>query len=212
MDQTASCGNAKARAYDEEAEVCGWYGPEIAFGLAYACIKPGQSMVDIGIGTGLGSALFRKAGLTIYGMDIDPAMIEACRSKGFKDLLLHDLSKPPYPYSTESMDHAICVGVMNFFKDLSPLFAETARILRKGGLFAFITGNKAEGDSGEFIVGAEHTGSEEPLTMYRHSTEQVNLWMEKYRFDLLRSLTFPIFMDRERTKSIAAKVYLCGRN
>jgi predicted TPR repeat methyltransferase len=212
VDHTASCGNATARAYDEEAEASGWFGPEVAFGLAYAYIKPGQSILDIGIGTGLGSALFRKAGLTVHGMDIDPAMIEACRSKGFKDLLLHDLSKSPYPYPTESMDHAICVGVMNFLKDLSPLFAETFRILRKGGLFAFITGDRAKGDSGEFVVDAEHTGSEEPLTMYRHSTEQVNLWMEQYGFELLRSLAFPIFMDRERTKSIEAKVYLARKS
>lgn len=212
MDQTVSHGNAIARAYDEEAEASGWFGPEVAFGLTYAYIKPGQSLLDIGIGTGLGSALFRKAGLTVHGMDIDPEMIEACRSKGFLDLLLHDLSRPPYPFPTESMDHVICTGVMNFFKDLSPLFAETARILRKGGLFAFIAGNKAKGDSGEFIVGAEHTGAEKPLTIYRHGTEQISLWMEQYGFELLRSLSFPIFMDRERTKSIEAKVYLARKS
>ncbi|MDZ4133832.1 MAG: class I SAM-dependent methyltransferase [Dethiobacteria bacterium] len=197
MDKTVNHGNAIARAYDEEAETSGWFGPEVAFGLTYAYIKPGQLLLDIGIGTGLGSVLFRKAGLIVHGMDIDPEMIEACRSKGFSDLLLHDLSKPPYPYHSESMDHVICSGVMNFFKDLSQLFAETARILRKGGLFAFIAGSKAKGDSGEFIVGAEHTGSDKPLTMYRHGTEQISLWIEQYGFELLRSLTFFFFMDRE---------------
>jgi predicted TPR repeat methyltransferase len=212
VEQTVNYGNANARAYDEEAEASGWLGPEIAFGLAYAYIKPGQSLLDIGIGTGLASVLFRKAGLIVHGMDIDPAMIEACRSKGFSDLLLHDLSKTPYPYPTESIDHAICAGVMNFFKDLSPLFAETARILHKGGLFVFIAGNKAKDDDGEFIIGAEHTGSDKPLTMYRHSTEKISLWMEQYGFELLRSLTFPIFMDRERTKSIEAKVYLARKS
>ena len=60
--------------------------------------------LDIGIGTGLGSVLFRKAGLIVHGMDNDPAMIEACRSKGFSDLLLHDLNKPPYPYNSECME------------------------------------------------------------------------------------------------------------
>jgi predicted TPR repeat methyltransferase len=211
VDQTASHGNAIARAYDEEAEASGWFGPEVAFGLTYAYIKPGQSLLDIGIGTGLGSVLFRKAGLIVHGMDNDPAMIEACHSKGFSDLLLHDLNMPPYPYNSECMDHVICTGVMNFFKDLSLLFAETARILSKGGLFAFIVGNQAKADSGEFIVGAEHTGSDKPLTMYRHSNEQVSQWMEQNGFELLRSLTFPIFMDRERTKSIEAKVYLAKK-
>lgn len=211
MAKNVNHGNTIAKAYDEEAEASGWFGPEVAFGLTYAYIKPGQSLLDIGIGTGLGSVLFRKAGLIVHGMDIDPEMIEACRSKGFSDLLLHDLSKPPYPYPNKSMNHVICAGVMNFFKDLSPLFAETARILSKGGLFAFIVGNQAKDDSGEFIVGAEHTGSEKPLTMYRHSTEQVSQWVKQNGFELLRSLTFPIFMDRERTKSMEAKVYLAKK-
>ena len=45
-------------AYDEEAEATGWFGPEVAFGLIYKYIQPGQSILDIGIGTGLGSVLF----------------------------------------------------------------------------------------------------------------------------------------------------------
>jgi predicted TPR repeat methyltransferase len=71
-------------------------------------------------------------------------MLEACRSKGFMALQLHDLSKPPYPYDSESMDHAVCAGVLNFFSNLSPVFEETARILRKGGLFTFVVGDRAE--------------------------------------------------------------------
>jgi|GEM_PF-5571654 len=69
--------------YDEEAEATGWFGPEVAFGLAYAHVHHGQSILDIGIGTGLGSALFKKAGLQVHGMDISPEMLEACRKKGF---------------------------------------------------------------------------------------------------------------------------------
>ena len=51
---------AMVEAYDEEAEATGWLGPEVAFGLAYKYIQPGQSILDIGIGTGFGSILFAK--------------------------------------------------------------------------------------------------------------------------------------------------------
>ena len=133
-----------AEVYDEEAEAAGWFGSEVAFGLTYKYIQQDQSLLDIGIGTGLGSVLFRKAGLKVFGMDVSQDMLDACLSKGFVDLELHDLRMTPYPYDSETMDIAICVGVMIFFSDLASVFEETARILRKGGLFVFVVADRAE--------------------------------------------------------------------
>jgi predicted TPR repeat methyltransferase len=211
MDQVENQNDAMVAAYDDEAEASGWFGPEVAFGLAYTHVQPGQSILDIGIGTGLGSVLFRKAGLKVHGMDISPKMLEVCRSKGFTALQLHDLSRPPYPYDSESMDHAVCAGVLNFFSDLSPVFKETARILRKGGLFAFVVGDRVEREAHEFKVGPEHTKSERTMTMYRHSHNQIDTWLEMYGFELERSLVFTVFMDRERTRSMQAKAYLARK-
>lgn len=44
---------ATAAAYDDAAEAVGWFGPEVALGLAYKYVGPGQSILGIGIGTGL---------------------------------------------------------------------------------------------------------------------------------------------------------------
>jgi predicted TPR repeat methyltransferase len=198
-------------AYDDEAEATGWYGPEVAFGLTYAFVQPGQSLLDIGIGTGLGSILFRKAGLVTHGMDISSQMLDACRSKGFSSLHLHDLCKTPYPYDSESMDHAVCSGVLNFFSDLSPVFQEAGRILRKGGLFVFVVGDRNENGAHAVEVGAGHTKSERTVTMYLHSFKQIAEWLALYGFELLRSLSFTVFMDRERTKSMPARSYLARK-
>ncbi len=203
--------DAIIRAYDDEAEATGWYGPEVAFGLTYAYVQPVESILDIGIGTGLGSILFRKAGLEIHGMDISPQMLDACRSKGFSSLHLHDLGKTPYPFDSESIDHAVCAGVFNFFSDLSPVFQETSRILRKGGLFVFVVGDRAENEAHAIEVGAEHTNSEKTVTMYIHSGKQIAEWMARYGFEPLRSLSFTVFMDRERTKSMPARSYLARK-
>ena len=198
-------------AYDEEAEATGWYGPEVAFGLTYAHVQPGQSMLDIGIGTGLGSILFLKAGLEIHGIDISPQMLDVCRSKGFSSLHLHDLSKTPYPFDSDTIDHAVCTGVFNFFSDLSPVFQETSRILRKGGLFVFVVGDRSENEAHTIEVGAEHTKSEKTVTMYLHSAKQIAELMARYGFEPLRDLSFTVFMDRERTKSMPARSYLARR-
>jgi predicted TPR repeat methyltransferase len=211
MDSIENQNDPMVSTYDNEAEACGWFGPEVAFGLTYKYVQPRQSILDIGIGTGLGSVLFQKAGLEVYGMDTSQEMLDACRSKGLTSLQLHDLRKPPYPYETESMDHAICAGVLNFFSDLSPVFEETARILRRDGLFVFVVGDRVEGEAHELKVEPELTKAERIVMMYRHSPKQIDTWLERYGFELVRSLAFTVFMDRERISSMPVKAYLARK-
>jgi len=198
-------------AYDEEAEATGWFGPEVVFGLIYKYIHPDQLILDIGIGTGLGSVLFHKAGLKVYGMDVSQDMLNACRTKGFTNLTIHDLSDLPYPYASESFDHVVCVGVLNFFSDLSPVFVETARILHRGGMFVFVAGDWVENEALEVEVRAEHTKSGEPVTMYPHNAQQISRWVNEYGFTLQRSLAFTVYMDREKTRSLQVNAYLARK-
>ncbi len=202
---------AMAEAYDREAEAVGWLGPEVAFGLAYKYVRPGQSILDIGIGTGLASELFRRAGLRVYGMDVDPQMLDACRSKGFTDLALHDLSAAPYPYAAGSVDHAVCVGVLNFISDLSPVFREVARILREGGVFVFATGDRTDAEPAEMVVGPEHTKTDASMTMHFHSPRQVDDWVVANGFAPLRSLAFTVPMNRERTRNLGVRAYVARK-
>jgi predicted TPR repeat methyltransferase len=197
-----------AAVYDDEAEATGWCGPEVLFGLTYAYVEPGQSMLDIGTGTGLASVLFRKAGLKIHGMDISPKMLDRCRSKGFTNLLLHDLTQKPYPYDSGSMDLVVCAGVFNFFKDLSTAFDETARILRNGGLFSFVVGTRAENEANKITIEDAYSMPNHTVTMYLHSPEQINHLIENDKFRIERSLLFTIHMDREQTKNLQARAYL----
>ena len=200
-----------ATAYDQETEATGWHGPEVAFGLAFRYVRPGESILDLGIGTGLASELFHKAGLKTWGVDVAQEMLDACRSKGFTDLTRHDLTRTPYPFASESFDHAVCVGVLNFIGDLAPVFAEVARILRSGGVFAFAVGDRSEDEAPEYVVAAEYTGQGVPVTMHRHSPSQIRGWLVASGFTLLRTLVFSAFMDRERTRSLPVRAYLASR-
>jgi predicted TPR repeat methyltransferase len=207
-ESTPDAAAATAEAYDVEAQATGWSGPEVVFGLVCQHILPGQSVLDLGIGTGLGSVLFRKAELKVYGMDVSPDMLDACRWKGFDDLTRHDLTQPPYPYRAKSFDHVVCVGVLSFLRDPSPVFAETARVLKSGGTFAFVTGDRTEEEDFELVVGPEYTKTDESITMYRHSGGQVAELIESVGLKLLRSLPFTCYMDRERTRILPAKCYV----
>jgi len=195
--------------YDREAEATAWYGPEVVFGLACKFIEPGQSILDIGIGTGLGSALFYKYGLKVYGLDFSQEMLEVSRSKGFATRLIqHDLTMFPYPFEDNSLNHAVCVGVFNFFQDLKPVFREAVRIILPGGIFAFIVGDVRPGEPAEFTVGPEHTGTDSYITMYRHGYNQVTTWLQESGFCLARNLEFVIFMDSEKKQPMRAMAYI----
>ncbi len=198
--------------YDEEAEATGWLGAEVAFGLMYRHIQPGQSILDIGIGTGLGSVLFKKAGLRVYGIDRSREMLDACRRKGIAELTRHDLLDPPYPYDRESIDHAVCLGVLHFFGDCSLVFGEAARILRKGGFFAFTVGDRSEDEPAEIVIGPEYSKTGGPVTMYRHSPWQIGEWAGKSGFTIPKSFLFTAYMNRERTKPMPIRLFLARKD
>jgi len=202
---------ALVAAYEEEAEATGWYAPEIAFGLAYEHVKAGQTILDVGIGTGLGSRLFREVGLRVHGMDIAQDMLDACRFKGITDIVRHDLTIVPYPFPTESMDHAVCVGVLDFFSDLFTIIAEIGRILKKNGIFVFAVGDRGDDENAAYSVGPGYTKTGKWVTMYRHSNPQIKRWLAEAGFVCLRWLPFTVYMDREKTRPHPAVVYLAKK-
>jgi predicted TPR repeat methyltransferase len=204
---------AIAEEYDRGAEDTGWWAPEVAFGLAYRHVRPGQTVLDLGIGTGLGSILFHKAGLQVYGMDVSEEMIAACRHKGFAaELKQHDLTSVPYPYDHESVDHVVCVGVLNFFQDLGIVFQEVSRMLRDRGIFAFAVADRGPGEAVAVLVGPEHTGSDSGVTFYRHDRKQISDWLGASDMSLDRDLRFSVYLDSSRSSPVAIRVYLARRD
>jgi len=201
-----------AETYDEAAVAIGWKGPLLVFGLMSGCMRPGQTVLDIGIGTGLGSEPFFRAGLRITGMDISDTMIAVCRKKRFAErLVCHDLTQFPYPFADGSFDHVISTGVFHFFPDLDLIFHEVARILCDSGRFAFMTGDRSPEEPAEIIAGPEQTGTDDSVTMYLHTPGQVTRWLERNGFLLADSVQFVIWMDERHTMKFFARAYLARK-
>ena len=198
--------------YDEEAEAIGWIGPELAFAMIWPQLSPGQRVLDIGVGTGLAAAQFHKAGLKVHGMDLSEKMLEISSGKGvLVDAKKHDLTVAPYPYDEGSMDHAVCVGTLNFFEDLSTVFNEVGRVLRPEGCFAFITGHREEDGDAVFSVGPEHTRSGASVTMYLHSEAQVRAWLEAAGLRQTQTMEFKVPMDKERKWVLPARATMARK-
>jgi predicted TPR repeat methyltransferase len=198
--------------YDEQAEATAWHGPEVVFGLMYAHVQARESVLDIGIGTGLGSVLFDRAGLRVSGMDNSRDMLEGARSKGFvRDLRQHDMGSMPYPYDGGSFDHAICVGVLQFFTEIDSVLNEVSRVLRRGGMFGFTVADWKSGDSSSFTASGEHTQNERRVVMYRHSEPYVRRSLASAGLSVRADVEFLAFMDAERAASMFMRAYVARR-
>lgn len=178
-----------AAAYDQKALEKGWYGHEVLFGLMFTGIQRGQSVLDMGIGTGLGSSLFHQAGLLVSGFDESDAMLMECARKGYVGTLLrHDMKDTPLPYEDDSFDHIISLAVLSFLKELNPIVCETARIIKKGGLFGFSI-ERREGDEA-YASSQVKTDAGEEVTMYRHTDKQIISQLDNCGFTLEKVFVF----------------------
>lgn len=176
-----------AAAYENKTEKANWLGPDVMFGMSYRYVHAGEKILDMGIGTGLCSELFHRAGLLVYGMDISAEMLKVAASKGFTDELReHNLAETPYPYADNSMDHVVCGGVMHIFADPSPIIREAARIIRIGGVFVFCC---LDGGDGENIK-TRHCDHE----IHGHTQEFIGQRLSACQLKLCRTLSFIVDM------------------
>ena len=178
-----------AAQYDQRAGQAGWLDPDVLFGLAFRHVYPGETLLDVGIGTGLASVLFHKAGLKVIGLDRSSEMLAICRQKGFAaELLEQDVAVPPYPLADGAVDHAVCSGLLHAFADLSLIFGEVGRVVKKDGVFAFVVPRSDAGKVEEWRV--EGRDGYPSAILYRHSLSSIAGLVDCAGFELVQSLRF----------------------
>jgi ubiquinone/menaquinone biosynthesis C-methylase UbiE len=187
-----------AQTYDQICLQVESHAHEVLFGLAFEYINPKEALIDIGIGTGVCSKLFQKAGLKIYGVDNSQEMLAVCRKKGFAaELKKHDLCAGNWPFEAQAFHHAICCGVFHFIPDLTVFFQETRRVLQDKGTFSFTLidgkGKTAYVDSG--------------IHIYCHDENAMLSLASGCGFSLLKRLPFSAFKDPSKKETVHFKAY-----
>ncbi len=138
------------------AEACGYSGDELAsipaeanMGLscgnptAFASLKSGEFVVDLGCGGGLDVFLAAaKVGPTgkAIGIDMTPDMLALARANaaktGHTNVEFHQATIDNMPLADASVDCVISNCVINLASDKQAVFREIARILKSGGRLA----------------------------------------------------------------------------
>lgn len=182
----AALHDAYASDYDSQLRAYDCYLAEALFGLCYEFVRPGEVLLDLGIGSGVSAALFAKAEVIVDGLDFSPAMLELCRAKGFaRDLKQHDLLVVPWPYPARACDHAVCCGVFHFIPDLEKIFSEARRVLRAGGMLAFTTKSPATAEKPPQQYESLATDG---LEVYSHSPIYIEMLLHQNRFERMKVL------------------------
>ena len=95
-------------------------------------------VLDMGCGTGLFGVEIKPVSRHLTGVDLSPNMVAKAQERGIYDLLLaSDLLEFLDGAESESMDLVAATDVFVYIGNLAPIFAQTWRILRPGGRFAF---------------------------------------------------------------------------
>lgn len=191
-----------AEDYDSLSHKLENHTHELIFGLVYEYTHKEDKLLDLGIGTGLSSSLFHKAGLTIYGLDNSQKMLNICREKNIAhDIKLFDLKEEILPYNDIIFDHVVAVGLFHFFKGLENFFIEVHRILKPGGTFSFTVKDS------DILISCE-LNKEYHMKIYGHSEEYVKKLIKKHDFKLLKRLKFQAFKDLSKKEVSYFKIYV----
>jgi ubiquinone/menaquinone biosynthesis C-methylase UbiE len=218
MNKHLEAANGYAGEYDKTGKESSWHGPEIIFGLMYDYIAPGESLLDIGIGTGLDAAIFKKAGLQVYGIDGSAAMLKICREKEIAvELIQLDLLKENIPFAEGSFNHAIANAVFHITGDIEKTLGEINRLLKKGGIFGFTIHEQDPGmesdyyetdTKGKYMKNREQYG----FPVYKHTDQYVNILLEEYNFELLKKTKYEAFTTYEDNPSYSFSLYIARKN
>ena len=110
---------------------------------AFASLRPGETVVDLGCGGGLDVFLAaKKVGPTgrAIGIDMTPQMLELARrnaaASGVTNAEFHQATIDRLPLADASVDCVISNCVINLAPDKRAVFREIARVLRPGGRLA----------------------------------------------------------------------------
>lgn len=109
-----------------------WIGDrEFALLVRQLGARPGETLLDVGCGTGYFSRRFsREAGLMVTGIDIAPDMLDLARGKA-PEIAVTRADTTCLPFADHAFDHVAAVTSLCFVADEGRALSEMTRVARR---------------------------------------------------------------------------------
>lgn len=111
-----------------------WFGPVHAALLRVAAVKPGETVLDVGAGTGALSERLVRSGAQVVCLEPDSGSLATAQLRlGGSGVEFINAAVEDIPLPDSSVDVAIASLTAHHWADPDVGFAELARVLRPGG-------------------------------------------------------------------------------
>lgn len=114
----------------------GFFYPRIKHAVETMHIKPGDKILDVGVGTGLSLPLF-PSDCSITGIDLSSAMLNEAKKKvkeyDLKNITLIEMDASNLAFEDDTFDNVIATHVISVVPDPVKVIAEMKRVCKKGG-------------------------------------------------------------------------------
>ncbi|MBX2880429.1 MAG: tetratricopeptide repeat protein [Granulosicoccus sp.] len=169
-------------SFDEVLDRLDYKAPEIVGARVaryYTTDQPAEYLLDAGCGTGLCGTFLRGITSNMFGVDLSPGMLQRASQRELYDDLIEMELVAYLNEVPDRFDAIVSADTLNYFGDLSEVFAATARSLKPGGRFVF-TLEQHEAESNESFNLNSHG-------RYSHSLSYVSELLSQSGFDLPES-------------------------
>jgi phosphatidylethanolamine/phosphatidyl-N-methylethanolamine N-methyltransferase len=113
-----------------------FFFPRIRLGIAQSCIKKGDRVIEVGIGTGISLPLYPN-GCKVIGIDVTRKMLEKAQQKKAKhkldDVDLFEMDAENMTFNDDSFDHALAAFVVTVVPNPEKMVSEIKRVTKKNG-------------------------------------------------------------------------------
>ena len=159
-----------AKSFDDPARDAWQMPARVIDALA---LKPGMKVADIGAGTGYFSMRLARAPVSVFAVDIEPAMIDYLKKRAASETLSNVtpvLATATTPNLPEPVDVVLVVDTYHHLPNRPTYFRELRKSLRPGGRVA--------------IVDFRKTAPEGPPAHFRFTPEQIQDEMKQAGYQL----------------------------
>ncbi|MGC8875440.1 MAG: class I SAM-dependent methyltransferase, partial [Chloroflexia bacterium] len=119
---------------------------EVARGICrLAGLRPGERLLELGIGTGRLALPLQEVGLSVWGIDLSRPMLEVlCSKPGGRGIALVEGHIRALPFLAAQFDAALAVHVLHLVAPWRDALREAARVLKPSGAFLLGWGGHAD--------------------------------------------------------------------